>query len=1097
MRIMASAPLHTIVRHLRHAVVASGETGLSDAELLRRFVATRDDAAFELLVWRHGSLVWGVCRRVLRQEQDAEDAFQATFLVLARRAATIGRGEAVAGWLYQVALRLARAARARAAARARHERRAVPAGAADDDPVIWPDLRPVLDDEIGRLPEKYRRPFLLCYLEGKTTDQAARELGCPRGTVGTRLAWARERLRLRLSRRGVTLGAGAGALLAATRAPALPLDLPAAAVRGALVAAAGSLPPTPAAALAASGLRAMLLAQLRAPVAVVLTAILLVMGAAIAARQEPASPAAEPQQGTPTAPAARLDGLGDPLPAGALLRLGTAQFRHGHLINAVALSPDGKLVASAGGPAASVLALWDAATGKEVRRLHGHAGWLLAVAFSPDGRTLASAGHEWEVYLWDVATGKQTLHLQGHQAGVHALAFSKDGKRLASASDDATVRVWDRTAGKELHRLEGHAGPVHGVAFSADGKLVATAGADGTIRLWDADGKTLRTLDGPARGANAVAFSPDGKAVAAAGEDGTVRLWQTADGKVLHRLAGHEGPLRCVAFAPDGSTVASAGDDSTLRLWDAATGKQRRKLEGRMRQPRSLAFSADGRTVITGSWEGVVRLWDVAGGKELLAGPGHEDWVRTVAYSPDGRTLATGGNDDTLRLWDAAGKERLRVGLRGRVTSVAFSPDGKLLLTGTEDAVDAGRRGEVQLWDTATGHEVRSFAGNGGAVRCVAFAPDGKLVAAGCADRIIYAWDAATGKAVCRFEGTDNADGLSCAFSPDGRMLFSGSDDATLRFWHTATGKPMVGPLVNFQGRAGQVHAVAFSPDGQLVAAAGKDGVAQVWELGTGALLRRFEGRFGEVGALAFSPDGRILAAGGWGQGLCVWDVSTGQERARLVGHRGDVTALAFSPDGKRLASTGGDTTALVWDVTALPKAPGAAELSPAELEGLWADLAGADAVRAWSAVWRLSASPPQALPLARDYLAHAADADPRRIKRLIAELDDDAFAVRERASEELEKLGAAAELALRAALAATGSAEVRQRVTRLLDKLAAPGGQSEARRLPRLVTLLELLATPEARRALEAAAKGDADARLTRDAAAALQRLNRLAPAR
>jgi RNA polymerase sigma factor (sigma-70 family) len=1090
---MANAPLRTVICHLRHLVSPAGEDGLSDAELLRRFVATRDEAAFELLVWRHGSLVWGVCRRVLQQEQDAEDAFQATFLVLARRAATIGRGEALAGWLHQVAARLARAARTRRFERVRREALVRPATRDEADPGGWHDLRPLLDEEIGRLPEKYRRPFLLCYLEGKTTEQAARELGCPRGTVGTRLAWARARLRLRLSRRGVTLAAAAPVLfLAATAAPALPPLLARAAVR---VAFRKCLPPAPVAALAADALRGFLFARIRVAAALLGAVLLLAAGASVAVRQAPAAPPSpsEPAERPARTTTQRLDAAGDVLPDGALLRLGTTRFRHGHLINAIALSPNGKLIASAGGPAVSVLTLWDAATGKEVRRLDGHAGWLLAAAFSPDGKVLASAGHEWEVYLWDIATGKQMRRLVGHQAGIRALAFSADGKTLATASDDGSARLWEWATGKELRRLDGHAGAVQGVAFALDGKTLATASAEGTVRLWNGDGKELRRLDGLSRGVTGVAFAPDGKALAGAGEDGTVHFWDPATGKVLQRLSGHQGVIWCVSFAPDGVSLASAGDDGTVRLWDVATGKERRKLKGSMRRVHSVVFSGDGRTLFVGGWEGVVRRWDTATGKEEPAGGGHDDWVHSLAFSPDGKTLASAGEDGTLRLWDAAtGKERWRLNQRGFLRSVAFSPDGKLLMTGGEDGTDPDRAGPIQLRDAATGQEMRSLTGHAAGVRCVAFAADGKTVAAGCADRIIRAWDVPTGKEVRRFEGTENAEGFSLAFSPDGKILFSSSDDGFLRFWDAATGRALAGSFVNFEGRAGSVKAVAFSPDGRLAAAAGKDGVAQVWELSTGKLVARLEGGFGWMVALAFSADGKTLAAGGWRQGLCVWDLTTGKERARLTGHRGDVVALAFSHDGQRLASAGGDTTVLLWDVAALPNKPAAGELSPVELEALWGDLAGADAARAWRAVWRLALAPAQGVTATRDYLARRAEFDPARIKRLIAELDEDDFAVRDRASEELAKLGAAAESALRETLKATASAEVRQRVTQLLDKLAGGDDPNEARRLLRVIALLEQIGTPEARRLLEKAGRTDPDSPPAQDARAALERLER-----
>jgi RNA polymerase sigma factor (sigma-70 family) len=179
---------------------------LNDSQLLERFVRLRDGKAFATLMERHGPMVLGVCRRILQAPQDIEDAFQGTFLVLVRKADAIGRRELLGNWLYGVAYRIAIRARANAAKRRAHERRSAAAVATEPThELIWRDLRPVLDDEVSRLPEKYRVPIVLCYLEGKTLEETARYLGCPKGTIATRLTRARERLRRRLRRRGVVV----------------------------------------------------------------------------------------------------------------------------------------------------------------------------------------------------------------------------------------------------------------------------------------------------------------------------------------------------------------------------------------------------------------------------------------------------------------------------------------------------------------------------------------------------------------------------------------------------------------------------------------------------------------------------------------------------------------------------------------------------------------------------------------------------------------------------------------------------------------------------------------------------------------------------
>jgi RNA polymerase sigma factor (sigma-70 family) len=246
---MAAAPIRSVLEHLRRVLGRPGGEAVTDADLLERFISARDEAAFELLVWRHQQMVLNVCRRVLRDGADAEDAFQATFLVLVRRAGSIARREAVSGWLYRVAYRIAMKARARNARRAAREQLAadlsvVERPGSNSAERIWHELQPLLDPELIRLPEKYRLPVVLCYLEGRTYEEAAQQLGWAKGTVSTRLTRARELLRQRLGRRGLALSPAvlAGALVQHSASAAVPAALVESTVRAAtLLAAAGTL----------------------------------------------------------------------------------------------------------------------------------------------------------------------------------------------------------------------------------------------------------------------------------------------------------------------------------------------------------------------------------------------------------------------------------------------------------------------------------------------------------------------------------------------------------------------------------------------------------------------------------------------------------------------------------------------------------------------------------------------------------------------------------------------------------------------------------------------------------------------------------------
>jgi RNA polymerase sigma factor (sigma-70 family) len=206
---MATSQMSEVLQHLRRAVLLPDGERLTDGQLLEDYISRRTEGALAALVGRHGPMVWGVCRRVLRNHHDAEDAFQATFLVLARKAASIASRGSVGNWLYGVAHQTALKARATTAKRGTRERQvaAMPEPAVVEQD-LWRDLEPLLDEELARLFDKYRSAIVLCDLEGKTRRDAAQQLGCPEGTVAGRLARARSMLAKRLTQRGVTLSGG-------------------------------------------------------------------------------------------------------------------------------------------------------------------------------------------------------------------------------------------------------------------------------------------------------------------------------------------------------------------------------------------------------------------------------------------------------------------------------------------------------------------------------------------------------------------------------------------------------------------------------------------------------------------------------------------------------------------------------------------------------------------------------------------------------------------------------------------------------------------------------------------------------------------------
>jgi WD40 repeat protein len=782
----------------------------------------------------------------------------------------------------------------------------------------------------------------------------------------------------------------------------------------------------------------------------------------------------------------------------------------------LAVAPSGKHVVTycQGNP---MLRRCDLATG-EVAEIHDLGAAFRAVSTSrrtslvfaaSDNRLIAVSPNSVQAIDPEKKTAS-VLKSDLQQGFVLCTAISRDGKLLALVQTRGSGRVLviSTEGGKTIQDIPKAVNSPIDVAFTHDGKAITISShnqAEG-LRSWSVEtGKELSPIKELQSNAVTLAYSSDGRWLAAGHNQPSLSLLDLKAGEGAARLktlAGFTSSLRWVDFTPDGKTLLAYDNGGMLTVFDPEQGKELRKFHVGPIQALP-AISPDGKRVIT-SEGNVVEAWNIETGEPVYPYDGHRSYLMQAAISPDGKWAATMGHDNTLRVWDlASSKQALQRRRPGYASpSVAFTSDGQHLLwanspTSIEFLEVAAIAGDKPA---AVAREIR-----GNQFAMFAISTDGRTLVAnnsaggGGGSQI---WDLTQEKPSAVFvAATFGANGLPLAYSADARV-------SATKFNVDGTGQQLV--IADVARRREITRLV--SPGQQLLqgvfagsrmfASRSQQRQIALWDVlsGKSVVSVNAAGTATTTTALTCSGDGRLLV---WAENdaertIRLYDSLNARELGKFGGHMGVVQTLALQTSGERpvLVSGSYDSTALVWDLRSIMDEvrKSTPRLASEPADRLWAELGSDDAAAMHRASWVLAAAGEEAVPVLAERLEPVPidQALGEKIARLVAQMDDDLFSVREQASRQAAELGEPAEPHLLEALKTTDSAEARHRIRRLLAEIAArplvlTGDQQRA---IRAVQILEQIGGSEARAIFQRVAQGQPSARLTQEAKNALARL-------